>query len=108
MLREALLQASNSPVFVPADPDETLLRHIESRHRAAIADLAEELARRRRVWIAAREQGEFARILQAELRYAETAASLAARLRQRGESEATVEAYLAAKRRENDRWLLAA
>jgi len=109
MLREALLQAGNLPACVPADPDEALLRHIESKHRAAIADLAEELARRRRTWIAAREHGEFARILQAELRYAETAAALAARLRQRGESEATVEAYLTAKRRENDRrWLRAA
>lgn len=109
MLREALLQAGHLPASVPADPDEALLRHIEAKHRIAIADLAEELSRRRRTWIAARESGEFSRILQAELRYAETATALATRLRQRGEGEATVEAYLAAKRRENDRrWRLAA
>ena len=108
MLRDAFLQAANTPAFIPSDPDEALLRHIEARHRAAIGDLAEELARHRRAWIAAREHGEFARILQAELRYAATASLLAARLRQRGESEATVEAYLTAKRRECDRWPLAA
>ena len=108
MLREAMLTTAASPGFVPVDPDHFLLQRIESKHGRAIADLTEELASRRRAWIAAREFGEFAKILQAELRYAKTAAALAARLRQRGESEATVEAYLAAKRRENDRWLLAA
>ena len=109
MLREGLLQAPASPAYVPADPDQSLLQHIEAKHGPAIADLTAELARRRRTWIAARELGDFGKILQAELRYAETASALAARLRQRGESEATVEDYLAAKRRESDRrWPMAA
>jgi len=55
-------------------------------------------------WHAAREDGDFGRILQAELRYAEAAKAVADALRARGEPDDAVEAYLKAKRREIDDW----
>ena len=80
------------------------LQRIEARHGHAIGALTEALAEHRLAWHAAREDGDFGRILQAELRYAEAAAAVADALRARGEPEDAVEAYLKAKRREIDAW----
>ena len=66
--------------------------------------LAEELSEHRLAWHAAREDGDFGRILQAELRFAETAEEIADTLRARGEPDADIDAFLNAKRREIDAW----
>jgi hypothetical protein len=79
-------------------------QRIEARHGHAIGALAEALAEHRLAWHAAREDGDFGRILQSELRYAEAAAAIADALRSRGEPDDAVEAYLKAKRREIDTW----
>lgn len=94
----------------PAQPgfgfsaDGAALRRIETRHGQAIGALTEELSEHRLAWHAAREDGDFGRILQAELRYAETAGAIADLLRARGEPEDEIDAYLKAKRREIDAW----
>ena len=80
------------------------LLRIEARHGHAIGALTEALAEHRLAWHAAREDGDFGRILQAELRYAEAAADISRALRARGEPDDAVEAYLKAKRREIDTW----
>ncbi len=80
------------------------VQRIEARHGHAIGALTEALAEHRLSWHAAREDGDFGRILQAELRYAEAAAAVAGALRVRGEPDDAVEAYLRAKRREIDTW----
>ena len=80
------------------------LRALGIRPGDAIGALAEALAEHRLAWHAAREDGDFGRILQAELRYAEAAAEVARALRARGEPDDAVEAYLKAKRREIDTW----
>jgi len=79
-------------------------QRIEARHGHAIGALTEALAEHRLAWHAAREDGDFGRILQSELRYAEAAAAIADALRSRGEPDDAVEAYLKAKRREIDTW----
>ena len=92
----------------PAPPgigaDAATLQRIEARHGHAVGALTEALAEHRLAWHAAREDGDFGRILQAELRYAEAAAAVAGALRARGEPDDAVEAYLKAKRREIDTW----
>ena len=92
----------------PAPPgigaDAAALQRIEARHGHAIGALTEALAEHRLAWHAAREDGDFGRILQAELRYAEAAADVAGALRARGEPDDAVDAYLRAKRREIDAW----
>jgi hypothetical protein len=90
------------PGVVGADGAE--LQRIEARHGHAIGTLVEALSEHRLAWHAAREDGDFGRILQSELRYAEAAADVARALRARGEPDAAVEAYLRAKRREIDAW----
>ena len=80
------------------------VQRIETRHGHAIGALTEALAEHRLAWHAAREDGDFGRILQAELRYAEAAAAVADALRARGEPDDAVESYLRAKRREIDTW----
>jgi hypothetical protein len=80
------------------------VQRIEARHGHAIGALTEALAEHRLSWHAAREDGDFGRILQAELRYAEAAAAVADALRARGERDDAVDAYLKAKRREIDTW----
>jgi hypothetical protein len=85
-------------------PDGAVLQRIEARHGHAIGTLAEALSEHRLAWHAAREDGDFGRILQAELRYAEAAADVARALKARGEPDDAVEAYLRAKRREIDAW----
>ncbi len=80
------------------------VQRIEARHGHAIGALTEALAEHRLAWHAAREDGDFGRILQAELRYAEAAAAVSGALRARGEPDDAVEAYLRAKRREIDTW----
>ena len=89
---------------VPASGGSATLRRIEARHGQAIGVRAEELSEHRLSWHAAREDGDFGRILQAELRYAETAEEIAEMLRARGEPDTEVDAYLDAKRREIDAW----
>lgn len=84
--------------------DGALLQRIDARHGHAIGALTEALSEHRLAWHAAREDGDFGRILQAELRYAEAAADVARALRARGEPDDVVEAYLRAKRREIDAW----
>ncbi len=84
--------------------DGAALQRIEARHGHAIGALTEALSEHRLAWHAAREDGDFGRILQAELRYAEAAADVARALRARGEPDDVVEAYLRAKRREIDAW----
>ena len=84
--------------------DGAVLQRIEARHGHAIGALTEALSEHRLAWHAAREDGDFGRILQAELRYAAAAADVARALRARGESDDAVEAYLRAKRREIDAW----
>ena len=92
----------------PAPPgigaDAAALQRMEARHGHAIGALTEALAEHRLAWHAAREDGDFGRILQAELRYAEAAADISRALRARGEPDDAVEAYLKAKRREIDTW----
>jgi tetratricopeptide (TPR) repeat protein len=85
-------------------PDGAAAQRIEARHGHAIGALTEALAEHRLAWHAAREDGDFGRILQSELRYAEAAAAIADALRSRGEPDDAVEAYLKAKRREIDTW----
>jgi hypothetical protein len=80
------------------------VQRIEARHGHALGALTEALAEHRLSWHAAREDGDFGRILQAELRYAEAAAAVADALRARGEPDDVVDAYLKAKRREIDTW----
>jgi hypothetical protein len=80
------------------------VQRIEARHGHAIGALTEAMAEHRLSWHAAREDGDFGRILQAELRYAEAAAAVADALRARGERDDAVDAYLKAKRREIDTW----
>lgn len=84
--------------------DRAVLQRIEARHGHAIGALTEALSEHRLAWHAAREDGDFGRILQAELRYAEAAADVGRALRARGEPDDAVEAYLRAKRREIDAW----
>ena len=84
--------------------DGAAVQRIEARHGHAIGALTEALAEHRLAWHAAREDGDFGRILQAELRYAAAAAAVAGALRARGEPDDAVEAYLKAKRREIDTW----
>lgn len=84
--------------------DGAALQRIEARHGHAIGALTEALSEHRLAWHAAREDGDFGRILQAELRYAAAAADVARALRARGESDDAVETYLRAKRREIDAW----
>ena len=84
--------------------DAATLQRIEARHGHAIGALTEALAEPRLAWHAAREDGDFGRILQAELRYAEAAKAVADALRARGEPDDEIEAYLRAKRREIDAW----
>ncbi len=84
--------------------DSAVVQRIEARHGHAIGAMTEALAEHRLAWHAAREDGDFGRILQAELRYAEAAAAVAGALRVRGEPDDAVEAYLRAKRREIDTW----
>jgi len=84
--------------------DGAVLQRIEARHGHAIGALTEALSEHRLAWHAAREDGDFGRILQAELRYAAAAADVARALRARGESDDAVETYLRAKRREIDAW----
>jgi hypothetical protein len=95
--------ASAHPGLV-ADGATAAVQRIEARHGHSIGALAEALAEHRLAWHAAREDGDFARILQAELRYAEAAAAIADALRARGEPDDAVDAYLKAKRREIDAW----
>lgn len=80
------------------------VQRIEAQHGHAIGGLTEALAEHRLAWHAAREDGDFGRILQAELRYAEAAAAVADALRARGEPDDVVDAYLNAKRVEIDTW----
>lgn len=105
-------QAPSRHAPVPAPPlggagiagDTAAVQRIEARHGHAIGALAEALAEHRLAWHAAREDGDFGRILQAELRYAEAATDISRALRARGEPDDAVEAYLKAKRREIDTW----
>jgi hypothetical protein len=89
---------------IPAGLGGTTVQRMEARHGHAIGALTEALSEHRLAWHAAREDGDFGRILQAELRYAEAAAAVADALRARGESEDAIDAYLKAKRREIDTW----
>ena len=95
---------ATAPVPPGIGADAATLQRIEARHGHAIGALTEALAEHRLAWHAAREDGDFGRILQAELRYAEAAAAVAGALRARGEPDDAVEAYLKAKRREIDTW----
>ncbi len=95
---------ATAPVPPGIGADAATLQRIEARHGHAIGALIETLAEHRLAWHAAREDGDFGRILQAELRYAEAAAAVAGALRARGEPDDAVEAYLKAKRREIDTW----
>ena len=109
MLPHAVHTHGQAPVPAPATPpglgaDGAIVQRIEARHGHAIGALTETLAEHRLAWHAAREDGDFGRILQAELRYAEAAAAVAGALRARGEPDDAVEAYLKAKRREIDTW----
>ena len=98
--------ARHAPVPIPPGmgADAASVQRIEARHGHAIGVLTEALAEHRLAWHAAREDGDFGRILQAELRYAEAAADIARALRARGEPDDAVEAFLKAKRREIDTW----
>ena len=91
------------PPGLGADGRATVQR-IEARHGTAIGALTEALAEHRLAWHAAREDGDFGRILQAELRYSEAADEISEALLARGESADVVEGYLKAKRREIDAW----
>lgn len=106
MLQHARPHSTHGSVAPPGiiGPDSAVLQRVESRHGHAIDALVETLAEHRLAWHAAREDGDFGRILQAELRYAEAAAAVAGTLRARGEPDDAVEAYLRAKRREIDAW----
>jgi hypothetical protein len=106
MLQHARPQATPGTAAPPGvlGPDGAVFQRIEARHGHAIGALTEALSEHRLAWHAAREDGDFGRILQAELRYAEAAADVARALRARGEQDDAVEAYLRAKRREIDAW----
>lgn len=106
MLQHARTHAPHGNAAPPGvlGADGAALQRIEARHGHAIGALTETLAEHRLAWHAAREDGDFGRILQAELRYAEAAADVARALRARGEPDDAVEAYLRAKRREIDAW----
>ena len=93
-----------APALPGLGTDGATVQRTEARHGHAIGALIETLAEHRLAWHAAREDGDFGRILQAELRYAEAAAAVAGALRARGEPDDAVEAYLKAKRREIDTW----
>ena len=96
---------ATAPIPLPGlGADAATVQRVEARHSYALGGLVESLAEHRLAWHAAREDGDFGRILQAELRYAEAAADIARALRARGESDDAVEAYLNAKRREIDTW----
>ena len=95
---------ATAPIPPGMGADAAAVQRIEARHGHAIGALIEALAEHRLAWHAAREDGDFGRILQAELRYAEAAADLSGALRSRGEPDDAVEAYLKAKRREIDTW----
>ena len=103
-----MLLHAHAQTHAPAHPglvaDGAAVQRIEARHGHAIGALTEALAEHRLAWHAAREDGDFGRILQAELRYAEAAAAVADALRARGEPDDAVEAYLQGKRREIDAW----
>ncbi len=104
-----LPHAARTHAPAPAHPgvlgaDGAALQRIEARHGHAIGALTEALAEHRLAWHAAREDGDFGRILQAELRYAEAATTVGDALRARGEPDDAVDAYLRAKRREIDAW----
>lgn len=101
--------AAAAPQRHATAPVTTLLggatvQRMEARHGHAIGALTGALSEHRLAWHAAREDGDFGRILQAELRYAEAAAAVADALRARGEPEDAIEGYLKAKRREIDTW----
>lgn len=106
MLQHARPQATPGSAAPPTvvGADGAVLQRIETRHGHAIGALTEALSEHRLAWHAAREDGDFGRILQSELRYAEAAADVARALRARGEPDDAVEAYLRAKRREIDAW----
>ena len=108
MLPHAVHTHRQAPAPAPALPGlgagGAVLQRIEARHGGAIGALTETLAEHRLAWHAAREDGDFGRILQAELRYAEAAAAVSGALRARGEPDDAVDAYLKAKRREIDTW----
>lgn len=101
-----MLLHSHAQAHAPTHPGNgaAAVQRIEARHGHAIGALTEALAEHRLAWHAAREDGDFGRILQAELRYAEAAAAVASALRARGEPDDAAEAYLTAKRREIDAW----
>ncbi|MBD0275424.1 MAG: hypothetical protein ICV73_26280 [Acetobacteraceae bacterium] len=104
MLPHAHAHPATAPHPGVLGADGTALQRIDARHGHAIGALTESLAEHRLAWHAAREDGDFGRILQAELRYAEAARAVADALRARGETDDAVEAYLKAKRREIDAW----
>ena len=106
MLQHARPQTTPGSAAPPGavGADGAVLQRIEARHGHAIGALTEALSEHRLAWHAAREDGDFGRILQAELRYAEAAADVARALRARGEPDDAVDAYLRAKRREIDAW----
>ena len=105
MLQHARTHTTQGTAAPPGlGADGGAFQRIEARHGHAIGALTEALSEHRLAWHAAREDGDFGRILQAELRYAEVAADIAAALRARGEPDDAVDAYLRAKRREIDAW----
>jgi len=104
MLPQAVPTHRHAPAPVLPGLGGAAVQRIEARHGHAIGGLTESLAEHRLAWHAAREDGDFGRILQAELRYAEAADAVAGALRARGETDDAVEAYLKAKRREIDTW----
>lgn len=106
MLQHARPHSTHGSVAPPGivGPDGAVLKRIEARHGLVIDGLVETLSEHRLAWHAAREDGDFGRILQAELRYAEAAAAIAGALRARGEPDDVVESYLRAKRLEIDAW----
>ena len=104
MLPQVVPTHRHAPAPVLPGLGGAAVQRIEARHGHAIGGLTESLAEHRLAWHAAREDGDFGRILQAELRYAEAAAAVADALRARGETDDAVEAYLKAKRREIDTW----
>jgi hypothetical protein len=106
MLPHAVHTHGQAPASAPPGlgTDGAVVQRIEARHGHAIGALREALAEHRLAWHAAREDGDFGRILQAELRYAEAASAVSGALRARGEPDDAVEAYLKAKRREIDTW----
>lgn len=104
MLQHARTHVQGTAAPPGLGPDSAVLQRIEARHGHAIGALTEALSEHRLGWHAARDDGDFGRILQSELRYAEAAADVAAALRARGVQQDAIDAYLQAKRREIDAW----